>query len=139
MRITVLTAFCIHCDRFRHLFCLAREPAEFPCSWCGAEALPPFFVRSYTFFASEEDEFAEAQIASMECCAPAPARDPALAEALLDEKFATGGTCAICLEDFRADEGGFGLRNCGHKFHRECIARWLREGAAACPVCKAPV
>lgn len=142
MRITVLTAFCVRCHQFTNLFLSfeEHEPSECPCSRCGVVLLP-YLSRTYTFFASEEDEFAEAQVASMDCCAPtrAPALTPALAEALLDEKFATGGTCAICLEDFRSDEGGFGLRNCGHKFHRECIIHWLREGANACPVCKAPV
>eukprot|EP00798_Chlamydomonas_sp_ICE-L_P014666 gene14666-20701_t len=44
--------------------------------------------------------------------------------------------CSICLED--AEEGSV-LRSlpCCHKFHRDCIDRWLKQ-KAVCPVCQRP-
>lgn len=43
--------------------------------------------------------------------------------------------CAICLDDFSE---GMRLRRlpCGHVFHSTCIARWLIERSAFCPLCK---
>lgn len=43
--------------------------------------------------------------------------------------------CAICLDDF---EENTRLRRlpCGHVFHATCIARWLIERSAVCPLCK---
>lgn len=43
--------------------------------------------------------------------------------------------CAICLDDF---EEGMRLRKlpCGHVFHSTCVARWLIERHAVCPLCK---
>jgi hypothetical protein len=68
-----------------------------------------------------------------------------MTEAELNESIAANfklqdGECAICLRGFR--EGHitecipFEIRNCGHVFHRHCIAKWLgRE--PSCPVCRA--
>lgn len=44
--------------------------------------------------------------------------------------------CVICLDDF---EEGMRIRQlpCGHVFHSTCIARWLIERSATCPLCKA--
>lgn len=43
--------------------------------------------------------------------------------------------CAICLDDF---EEGMHLKKlpCGHVFHSTCVARWLIERHAVCPLCK---
>ena len=43
--------------------------------------------------------------------------------------------CAICLDDFTE---GTRLRKlpCGHVFHSTCVARWLIERSAVCPLCK---
>jgi len=47
--------------------------------------------------------------------------------------------CAICLEDFEADEQVAGLQ-CGHSFHQRCLRRWLmRRGTASCPLCRETV
>ena len=43
--------------------------------------------------------------------------------------------CRICLEDFTdINKSGHSLP-CGHKFHTECIVKWLRHNPA-CPLCK---
>ena len=28
---------------------------------------------------------------------------------------------------------------CGHAFHKNCLARWIREGKNTCPVCRSPI
>jgi hypothetical protein len=44
-------------------------------------------------------------------------------------------TCGVCLLDF---DDGDQLRTlpCGHRFHRDCIDRWLLEASTTCPVDK---
>ena len=44
--------------------------------------------------------------------------------------------CAICLDEFEPDVRCRKL-HCGHVFHSTCIARWLIERSAVCPLCKA--
>jgi len=46
--------------------------------------------------------------------------------------------CTICLDDYRV---GHKLRclPCGHAFHARCIAKWLIERSAVCPLCKLDV
>jgi len=45
--------------------------------------------------------------------------------------------CAICLDDFHPRHTIRELPLCHHTFHRECIDRWVFQGRAVCPVCKA--
>lgn len=42
--------------------------------------------------------------------------------------------CAICLEDYRADESTVRLLKCSHIFHAGCIDEWLRR-CNKCPCC----
>jgi Ring finger domain len=46
--------------------------------------------------------------------------------------------CSICLDDYQA---GDRLRclPCNHAFHAKCIAKWLSERSATCPLCKAEI
>ncbi|KAL3944469.1 MAG: hypothetical protein SGBAC_001446 [Bacillariaceae sp.] len=48
------------------------------------------------------------------------------------------GECSICLDDFCAGQRVRQLP-CGHVFHSTCIARWLVERNAVCPLCKLDV
>ena len=45
--------------------------------------------------------------------------------------------CTICLEDLDNREDNYAL-NCNHKFHRDCITRWLHT-SPNCPLCREPV
>ncbi|XP_039777724.1 E3 ubiquitin-protein ligase RING1-like [Panicum virgatum] len=49
-----------------------------------------------------------------------------------------GGSCAVCLAEFRDGETLRLLPRCGHAFHRGCIDTWLRAHVN-CPLCRAPV
>ncbi len=44
-------------------------------------------------------------------------------------------TCTICLEQILGDEYTL---NCNHKYHRDCITRWLHQNPN-CPLCREPV
>lgn len=46
-----------------------------------------------------------------------------------------GGTCAICLCDYREPEMLRMMPDCGHSFHLTCIDAWLRLNPS-CPVCR---
>ncbi len=46
-------------------------------------------------------------------------------------------TCSICLDEFVVGDQLVALP-CKHRFHKECIARWLTTNGV-CPVCKAEV
>ncbi|CAN6325608.1 unnamed protein product [Urochloa humidicola] len=49
---------------------------------------------------------------------------------------AGASSCVICVEEYRESERRFVLPGCAHTFHRECIATWLRQGNATCPLCR---
>lgn len=49
-----------------------------------------------------------------------------------------GGSCAVCLAEFRHGETLRLLPRCAHAFHRACIDTWLRAHVN-CPLCRAPV
>ncbi|CAD6216700.1 unnamed protein product [Miscanthus lutarioriparius] len=46
--------------------------------------------------------------------------------------------CAVCLTEFGEREAGRLLPWCGHAYHEQCIATWLRV-STTCPLCRAPV
>lgn len=45
----------------------------------------------------------------------------------------TTGNCAICQDSISSD--GCRIRNCGHVYHRSCIADWFSL-SCRCPVCR---
>ena len=47
-------------------------------------------------------------------------------------------TCGICLEEMLPVENLFRARPCRHKFHKECLERWL-EQENRCPICNGRV
>ncbi|CAO2046356.1 unnamed protein product [Urochloa humidicola] len=66
------------------------------------------------------------------------ARVAAATEAILQEvtgDFCLGEECAICLQDFRADDTLRAMPHCSHAFHHRCISKWIRR-KAACPLCR---
>ncbi len=48
-----------------------------------------------------------------------------------------GKTCCICIEDLEKGSKERMLQ-CGHMFHRPCIAKWLKQ-KRECPICKQQV
>jgi hypothetical protein len=48
-------------------------------------------------------------------------------------------TCAICLDDFAADESVVRELPCRHVFHAACVDAFLRESSSLCPLCKTSV
>ncbi|CAL7937719.1 unnamed protein product [Xylocopa violacea] len=49
--------------------------------------------------------------------------------------------CPICLSPLTRGSKCV-LRNCKHKFHRDCIQRWKSEACgvqALCPICRSPI
>lgn len=50
------------------------------------------------------------------------------------EKDEDGKRCAICLEDFEANEEVM-LTPCNHMFHEDCIVPWLTS-KGQCPICR---
>lgn len=47
---------------------------------------------------------------------------------------AADDVCAVCMEDFRPDEGGK-MIPCGHVYHQTCLSSWLSVGDF-CPLCR---
>lgn len=45
-----------------------------------------------------------------------------------------GEDCSVCLSAFEADDIVASLP-CQHRFHRDCIAKWLSECRCKCPLC----
>mmetsp|Transcript_18769 Transcript_18769/g.42279 ORF Transcript_18769/g.42279 Transcript_18769/m.42279 type:complete len:267 (+) Transcript_18769:155-955(+) len=50
----------------------------------------------------------------------------------------SGLSCAVCLANY---ESGETLRvlHCGHRFHLDCVDRWLTEQSRTCPLCSKSV
>ncbi|CAH9107673.1 unnamed protein product [Cuscuta epithymum] len=46
-----------------------------------------------------------------------------------------GEACSICLNDFIRGSAIISLSPCSHKFHKGCIAKWLRR-RRTCPMCR---
>jgi hypothetical protein len=46
----------------------------------------------------------------------------------------SGEECAVCLQNFRADET-LRAMPCSHAFHQHCISEWLCRNAV-CPLCR---
>lgn len=44
--------------------------------------------------------------------------------------------CSICLEEYEVSDKIRILPHCKHTFHARCIAKWLTERSATCPLCK---
>ncbi|CAN6337896.1 unnamed protein product [Urochloa humidicola] len=46
--------------------------------------------------------------------------------------------CAVCIVELRDGEPARRVPRCGHQFHADCVATWLRLHAT-CPLCRASV
>ena len=50
-------------------------------------------------------------------------------------------TCSICLEDSYTNSQNNVSLDCGHKFCRDCIFKWISQTfeTCSCPYCKKPI
>ena len=46
--------------------------------------------------------------------------------------------CSTCLECFTAN-CNVCATSCGHVFHINCLAKWLKKGQRTCPQCRTPI
>ncbi|GER51159.1 RING/U-box superfamily protein [Striga asiatica] len=46
--------------------------------------------------------------------------------------------CAICLEEYKANETRATISACSHRYHATCIKAWLKENDT-CPLCRSHV
>ena len=59
-----------------------------------------------------------------------------------DPAYLADAICCICLEDLNEDAASASSGRsvvslpCGHMFHKGCVAKWLTEKSATCPLCK---
>jgi len=49
-------------------------------------------------------------------------------------KDALGEDCSVCLAAFEPEDV-LAVLPCQHRFHRDCIAKWLSECRSKCPLC----
>ncbi|KAL8504880.1 hypothetical protein ACS0TY_016172 [Phlomoides rotata] len=67
--------------------------------------------------------------------------DSATINALPDFSYGTkqsAGECAICLSIFQEGDRVKVLPLCNHRFHSECVGKWLRT-RSSCPMCRCGV
>ena len=85
--------------------------------------------------ASLESEEPQSEVAQIEAAIQASLQDVSSEpSARLDASTAASASCSVCLEDITRGQNARALR-CGHVFHTQCIARWLRT-SRLCPICR---
>ncbi|KAF8377253.1 hypothetical protein HHK36_030628 [Tetracentron sinense] len=47
--------------------------------------------------------------------------------------------CAVCLSKFREGEKIREVQYCKHKFHKDCLDKWLQHDSTTCPLCRSAV
>lgn len=64
---------------------------------------------------------------------------PELVQALLNARGGDSGrNCAVCLLDYRTGDR-LRVLPCGHRFHCDCVDKWLTEQSCTCPLCNKKV
>ena len=61
-------------------------------------------------------------------------RKPSFTTSAFSGKSGDDETCAVCLEEFTADNPKTHLK-CGHGFHLGCVLEWQERGHYGCPLC----
>ena len=53
-----------------------------------------------------------------------------------DAESGSADACAVCLADYVMGDEIRVLLNCKHKFHKDCVDRWLITRSSFCPICR---
>ena len=92
-------------------------------------------------FDDDDDDYLAADPAhrsssSKRSCVAATSEEAILSlqEVMGRSRSGSGEECAVCLQDFRADEM-LRAMPCSHAFHQHCISEWLRRNVV-CPLCR---
>mmetsp|Transcript_836 Transcript_836/g.2454 ORF Transcript_836/g.2454 Transcript_836/m.2454 type:complete len:523 (-) Transcript_836:89-1657(-) len=120
------------------------------CIWCWPLfVIPIVFCCAYALmpFAMLADCVQKRRRASeVEAAKEAAAKDLRIIQEELKRDEFDQKMCPICLEEFSLQDVAKGTEvttnlDCGHRFHKACIDRWLRNQASnsTCPLCRATV
>jgi len=107
----------------------------------GAQGVPPASEEALESLGSQAVTISEEEAA--ECAAAAERAEAAAAVATDGDTAAAEGVsesdymCPVCMDVYEAGQKAVRTR-CGHRFHLDCISRWL-QSHNTCPICRESV
>lgn len=105
---------------------------------CAAAPLPPPLTRS-------RSTALDNLIATTQAATPPPNEQQrnALAQQLMERNAARAEEqdCSVCMERLKSGHVSVAELNCGHKFHKACLTKWIhtQDNFSSCPCCRGDV